>query len=39
VPLQSIFKGVLPMVLALLVCNIIILFFPQIALYLPSLMR
>ena len=39
VPLQSIFKGVLPMVLALLVCNIIILFFPQIALFLPSLMR
>ena len=39
VPLQTIFKGVLPMVLALLVCNIIILLFPQIALYLPSLMR
>ena len=39
VPLQSIFKGVLPMVLALLACNVIILFFPQIALYLPSLMR
>jgi C4-dicarboxylate transporter DctM subunit len=39
VPLEEIFKGVLPMVLALLVCNIILLFFPQIALYLPSLMR
>ena len=39
VPLQTIFKGVLPMVLALLACNIIILLFPQIALYLPSLMR
>ncbi len=39
VPLEAIFKGVLPMVLALLVCNIILLFFPQIALYLPSLMR
>ena len=39
VPLQEIFKGVLPMVLALLVCNLIILIFPQIALYLPSLMR
>lgn len=39
VPLEEIFKGVLPMVLALLICNIIILFFPQIALYLPSLMR
>ena len=39
VPLDVIFKGVLPMVLALLVCNLIILIFPQIALYLPSLMR
>ena len=39
VPLQTIFRGVIPMVLALLICNVIILFFPQIALYLPSLMR
>ncbi len=39
VPLEVIFRGVLPMVLALLVCNIILLFFPQIALFLPSLMR
>ncbi|HDH98070.1 MAG TPA: TRAP transporter large permease [Deltaproteobacteria bacterium] len=39
VPLEAIFKGVFPMVLALLVCNIILLFFPQIALFLPGLMR
>ncbi|MBW1780042.1 MAG: TRAP transporter large permease [Deltaproteobacteria bacterium] len=39
VPLEVIFKGVLPMLLALLVCNLVILFFPQIALFLPSLMR
>jgi tripartite ATP-independent transporter DctM subunit len=39
VPLETIFKGVSPMVLALLICNIILLVFPQIALYLPSLMR
>jgi tripartite ATP-independent transporter DctM subunit len=39
VPLEVIFKGVLPMLLALLVCNLIILLFPQIALYLPGLMR
>jgi C4-dicarboxylate transporter, DctM subunit len=39
VPLQVIFKGVLPMVLALLICNLVILLFPQIALYLPGLMR
>jgi tripartite ATP-independent transporter DctM subunit len=39
VPLEVIFKGVLPMLLALLLCNIILLIFPQIALFLPSLMR
>jgi len=39
VPLETIFKGVLPMLLALLLCNLILLFFPQIALFLPSLMR
>jgi len=39
VPLEVIFKGVLPMLLALLICNLIILLFPQIALFLPGLMR
>jgi tripartite ATP-independent transporter DctM subunit len=39
VPLEVIFKGVMPMLLALLVCNLILLFFPQIALFLPGLMR
>ncbi len=39
VPLEEIFKGVFPMLLALLLCNLILLFFPQIALFLPSLMR
>ena len=39
VPLEAIFRGVLPMLLALLVCNAILLFFPQIALFLPGLMR
>ncbi|UCF57731.1 MAG: TRAP transporter large permease [Deltaproteobacteria bacterium] len=39
VPLEVIFKGVLPMLIALLICNLILLFLPQIALYLPSLMR
>jgi C4-dicarboxylate transporter, DctM subunit len=39
VPLETIFKGVFPMLLALLICNLILLFFPQIALFLPSLMR
>jgi C4-dicarboxylate transporter DctM subunit len=39
VPLEAIFRGVFPMLLALLLCNLILLIFPQIALFLPSLMR
>jgi len=39
VPLEVIFRGVFPMLLALLICNIILLVFPQIALFLPGLMR
>lgn len=39
VPLMTIFRGVFPMLLALLVCNLILLFFPQIALFLPGLMK
>ena len=39
VPLENIFKGVLPMLLALLLCNLILLIFPKIALWLPSMMR
>ena len=39
VPLNTIFKGVLPMLIALLVCNLAIIIFPQIALFLPGLMR
>jgi TRAP-type C4-dicarboxylate transport system permease large subunit len=39
VPLEVIFKGVLPLLGALIVCNIILIIFPQIALFLPSLMR
>lgn len=39
VPLEVIFRGVFPMLLALLVCNALLLIFPQIALFLPSLMR
>ena len=39
VPLENIFRGVFPMLLALLICNLILLMFPQIALFLPSLMN
>jgi len=38
VPLEVIFKGVAPFVLALLVCVMILLLFPQIVLFLPGLM-
>jgi TRAP-type C4-dicarboxylate transport system permease large subunit len=36
VPLQSIFKGVLPFLAAMLVCAILIMIFPIIATFLPS---
>ena len=39
VPLEEIFKGVIPMLAALLLCNLILLLFPQIALFLPGLMH
>lgn len=38
VPLEIIFKGVAPFVLALLACVAILLVFPQIVLFLPGLM-
>lgn len=39
VPLETIFKGVMPLFAALIVCNILILIFPEIALFLPDLMK
>jgi len=39
VPLETIFRGVLPMLLAMLVCNLLLIIFPQIALFLPNLMK
>ena len=39
VPLEKIFKGVAPFILALLACIIILLAFPQIVMFLPGLMR
>jgi C4-dicarboxylate transporter DctM subunit len=38
IPLHVIFRGVLPFVVAMVVCIIILVIFPQIALFLPSLM-
>ena len=39
VPLEKIFRGVFPMLISLLVCNLLLILFPQIALWLPSLIR
>jgi tripartite ATP-independent transporter DctM subunit len=38
IPLQQIFKGVMPFLLALILCNVLLLLFPCIATFLPSLM-
>lgn len=39
VPLESIFKGAFPFLIALILCALILIPFPQIALFLPSFMR
>ena len=38
VPLETIFRGVWPMLLALIACNALLMIFPDIALFLPNLM-
>jgi len=38
VPLESIFKGIFPFLLAVIVGIIILMIFPQIILFLPHLM-
>lgn len=38
VPLETIFKGILPFLAALIIVTIILVIFPQIATFLPSLM-
>ncbi len=37
VPMETIFRGILPFFLCMVVCIILLVFFPQIALYLPNL--
>jgi C4-dicarboxylate transporter DctM subunit len=39
VPLEKIFRGVFPMLISLLVCNLLLILFPKIALWLPGLMH
>ena len=38
IPLETIFKGIWPFVIALTVCILLIIIFPEIATFLPSLM-
>lgn len=38
IPLHTIFRGVLPFVVAMIICVILLAFFPQIALFIPSKM-
>lgn len=38
IPIQTIFRGVIPFVLAMLICVAILMAFPQITLFLPQLM-
>lgn len=39
IPVQTIFKGVVPFIFALIACTALLMFFPQIATFLPGLMR
>ncbi len=39
VPLQTIFQGIVPLLIALLVATVILIPFPQIATFLPGLMK
>ncbi|HUV75083.1 MAG TPA: TRAP transporter large permease [Dehalococcoidales bacterium] len=39
VPLSTIFNGVTPFLIAMIICTAIIVAFPQVALFLPGLMR
>ena len=39
VPMWTIFRGIAPFLVAMIVCFILVVAFPQIALFLPGLMR
>ena len=39
IPIETIFKGIMPFLVAMIVCLIILTIFPQIVLFLPSLMK
>jgi len=37
VPLGTVYKGIYPFLVGLVVCNLLVLFVPQLSLWLPSL--
>jgi C4-dicarboxylate transporter DctM subunit len=39
IPLPTIFKGILPFVVTIVICIALFIAFPNIALFLPSLMK
>jgi len=39
VPLEDIFRAIFPFLIPMIICVIILMFFPEIALFLPGLMR
>ncbi len=39
VPLETIFKGAFPFLLALIICTLLLIPYPEIALFLPNLMK
>lgn len=39
VPLETIFRGIVPFILGMILCLIVLTIFPKIALFLPSLMK
>jgi len=38
IPLHIVFRGVLPFVLAMILCILLLILFPQLALFIPSRM-
>jgi TRAP-type C4-dicarboxylate transport system permease large subunit len=39
VPMYTMFRGIVPFLLAMWICLLIVILFPQVALYLPNAMR
>ena len=39
IPMSTIFRGIIPFVGAMIVCLLILILFPQIALFLPNILK